>query len=58
MSGGHGCAHRRSHRRMAGAGEVLAARRTVRDLSAGSGLTFESPGLQRLNGRAGRYRNC
>jgi hypothetical protein len=50
MSGGHGRAHRRSHRRMAGAGEVLAARRTVRDLSAGSGLTFESPGLQRLKG--------
>ena len=34
---------------MAGAGEVLASR-TVRDLSAGSGLTFESLGPQRLKG--------
>jgi pimeloyl-ACP methyl ester carboxylesterase len=34
---------------MAGLGEVLASR-TVRDLSAGSGLTFESLGLQRLKG--------
>ena len=33
----------------AGAGEVLASR-TVRDLSAGSGLHFESIGLQRLKG--------
>lgn len=33
----------------AGAGEVLASR-TVRDLSAGSGLHFESLGLQRLKG--------
>jgi hypothetical protein len=32
---------------LAGAGEVLASR-TVRDLSAGSGLTFESLGPQRL----------
>ncbi len=35
---------------MAGAGEVLRASRTVRDLSAGSGLTFERLGLQRLKG--------
>ena len=34
---------------MADAGEVLASR-TVRDLSAGSGLLFESLGLQRLKG--------
>ncbi|MBY0286466.1 MAG: adenylate/guanylate cyclase domain-containing protein [Mycobacteriaceae bacterium] len=34
---------------LAGAGEVLASR-TVRDLSAGSGLIFESLGLQRLKG--------
>lgn len=34
---------------MASAGEVLASR-TVRDLSAGSGLTFESLGPQRLKG--------
>ena len=34
---------------LADAGEVLASR-TVRDLSAGSGLTFESCGLQRLKG--------
>ena len=34
---------------LAGAGEVLASR-TVRDLSAGSGLTFESIGPQRLKG--------
>ena len=34
---------------LAGAGEVLASR-TVRDLSAGSGLTFESLGPQRLKG--------
>jgi len=34
---------------LAGAGEVLASR-TVRDLSAGSGLTFESLGLHRLKG--------
>jgi class 3 adenylate cyclase len=33
----------------AGAGEVLASR-TVRDLSAGSGLTFESLGVHRLKG--------
>jgi class 3 adenylate cyclase/pimeloyl-ACP methyl ester carboxylesterase len=36
---------------MAGAGEVLASR-MVRDLSAGSGLVFESLGLQRLKGLA------
>ena len=35
--------------RLAGAGEVLASR-TVRDLSAGSGLTFESLGPQHLKG--------
>ncbi len=34
---------------LAGAGEVLASR-TVRDLSAGSGLIFESLGPQRLKG--------
>lgn len=34
---------------LAGAGEVLASR-TVRDLSAGSGLTFESIGAQHLKG--------
>lgn len=34
---------------LAGAGEVLASR-TVRDLSAGSGLTFESIGAQQLKG--------
>jgi class 3 adenylate cyclase len=34
---------------LAGPGEVLASR-TVRDLSAGSGLTFESLGPQRLKG--------
>jgi class 3 adenylate cyclase len=34
---------------MAGADEVLASR-TVRDLSAGSGLRFESLGPQRLKG--------
>ena len=34
---------------LAGAGEVLASR-TVRDLSAGSGLTFESLGPQHLKG--------
>lgn len=34
---------------LAGTGEVLASR-TVRDLSAGSGLTFESLGPQRLKG--------
>jgi class 3 adenylate cyclase len=34
---------------MAGAGEVLASR-TVRDLSAGSGLVFEDLGLFRLKG--------
>lgn len=34
---------------LAGAGEVLASR-TVRDLSAGSGLSFESLGPQRLKG--------
>ena len=34
---------------MAGSGEVLTSR-TVRDLSAGSGLLFESLGLQRLKG--------
>lgn len=34
---------------LAGAGEVLASR-TVRDLSAGSGLTFEGLGPQRLKG--------
>jgi class 3 adenylate cyclase/pimeloyl-ACP methyl ester carboxylesterase len=34
---------------LAGSGEVLASR-TVRDLSAGSGLTFESLGPQRLKG--------
>lgn len=34
---------------LAGAGEVLASR-TVRDLSAGSGLAFESLGPQRLKG--------
>ncbi|OBI84206.1 hydrolase [Mycobacterium sp. 1245805.9] len=34
---------------LAGPGEVLASR-TVRDLSAGSGLTFESVGPQRLKG--------
>lgn len=34
---------------MAGAGEILVSR-TVRDLSAGSGLVFESLGLQRLKG--------
>jgi class 3 adenylate cyclase len=34
---------------LAGAGEVLASR-TVRDLSAGSGLTFKSLGPQRLKG--------
>ena len=34
---------------LAGAGEVLASR-TVRDLSAGSGLTFESLGPQRFKG--------
>ena len=34
---------------LAGAGELLASR-TVRDLSAGSGLTFESLGPQRLKG--------
>ena len=34
---------------LAGAGEVLASR-TVRDLSAGSGLNFESLGPQRLKG--------
>ena len=36
---------------LAGAGEVLASR-TVRDLSAGSGLTFESLGLRHLKGLA------
>jgi class 3 adenylate cyclase len=36
---------------LAGAGEVLASR-TVRDLSAGSALTFESLGPQRLKGLA------
>lgn len=34
---------------LAGSGEVLASR-TVRDLSAGSGLVFESPGPQQLRG--------
>mgnify|MGYP003403150366 FL=1 len=34
---------------MAGAGEILASR-TVRDLSAGSGLVFESLGLHHLKG--------
>ena len=34
---------------LAGAAEVLASR-TVRDLSAGSGLTFESLGVHRLKG--------
>ncbi len=34
---------------LVGAGEVLATG-TVRDLSAGSGLTFESLGPQRLKG--------
>jgi class 3 adenylate cyclase len=34
---------------MAGPGEVLTSR-MVRDLSAGSGLTFESLGPQRLKG--------
>ncbi len=34
---------------LAGAGQVLASR-TVRDLSAGSGLTFESLGVHRLKG--------
>ena len=34
---------------MAGAGEVLTSR-TVRDLSAGSGLVFEGLGLHRLKG--------
>jgi class 3 adenylate cyclase len=34
---------------LAGTGEVLASR-MVRDLSAGSGLTFESLGPQRLKG--------
>jgi class 3 adenylate cyclase len=34
---------------LAGAGEVLASR-TVRDLSAGSGLVFESLGAQYLKG--------
>lgn len=34
---------------LAGPGEVLASR-TVRDLSAGSGLVFESIGPQRLKG--------
>ncbi|OBF83488.1 hypothetical protein A5791_03375 [Mycobacterium sp. 852002-51163_SCH5372311] len=34
---------------LAGAGEVLASR-TVRDLSAGSGLVFESLGPQNLKG--------
>jgi class 3 adenylate cyclase len=34
---------------MAGADEVLTSR-TVRDLSAGSGLTFESLGPQHLKG--------
>ena len=34
---------------LAGPGEVLVSR-TVRDLSAGSGLTFESLGPQRLKG--------
>lgn len=34
---------------MAGSGEVLASR-TVRDLSAGSGLVFESLGPQQLKG--------
>ena len=34
---------------MAGPGEVLASR-TVRDLSAGSGLRFESLGVQQLKG--------
>jgi class 3 adenylate cyclase/pimeloyl-ACP methyl ester carboxylesterase len=34
---------------LAGAGDVLVSR-TVRDLSAGSGLTFESLGAQRLKG--------
>ena len=36
---------------MAGADEVLASR-TVRDLSAGSGLRFESLGSHRLKGFA------
>lgn len=36
---------------MAGPGEVLTSR-TVRDLSAGSGLTFESLGMQHLKGLA------
>jgi class 3 adenylate cyclase len=36
---------------MAHADEVLASR-TVRDLSAGSGLRFESLGVQRLKGLA------
>jgi class 3 adenylate cyclase len=34
---------------LAGAGDVLTSR-TVRDLSAGSGLRFESLGPQRLKG--------
>jgi len=34
---------------LAGAGEVLASR-TVRDLSAGLGLVFESLGAQQLKG--------
>ena len=34
---------------LAGSGEVLVSR-TVRDLSAGSGLVFESLGPQRLKG--------
>jgi class 3 adenylate cyclase len=36
---------------MAGAGEVLASR-TVRDLSVGSGLRFDSLGLRQLKGFA------
>ena len=36
---------------MAGVDEVLASR-TVRDLSAGSGLRFDSMGAQRLKGLA------
>ena len=52
---GPSCAYRRSHRRMAAAGEVLAARRTVRDLSVGPDVRKPwSTSPQRC---AGRYRN-
>ena len=45
----------RTYRRIGGRSEVLASR-TVRDLSAGSGLTFESLGPRHLKGPTGRGR--